>query len=107
MSGKTPICWQRYKYLLVDSPFFSDNQQAIFSRGKVNYIKEDTTSFVQDIEELWIDMYERGFIEEADVENIQGVIAYYSLLLAIVFAYKWFINLEMFIIILCAMQIGY
>ena len=88
MSGKRPICWQRYKYLLVNSPFFSDNQQAIFSRGKVNYIKEDTTSFVQDIEELWIDMYERGFIEEADVANIQGGIVYYFLLVLILFAYK-------------------
>ena len=88
MSGKRPKSRQRYKYLIVDSPFFSDNQQVIFCRGKGNDIKEDTTSFVQDIEELWIDMYERGFIEEADVENIQGVIAYCYLLVVIVFAYK-------------------
>ena len=87
--------------------FFLDNQQFIFCRKKVHDIKEDTTSFVQDIEKLWIDMYERGFIEEADVKNIQGVIAYYSLFLLIVFVYKSFINCKMIVIVLCAIQIGY
>ena len=70
----------------------------IFCRGKVNDIKEDSTNFVQDIEDLWIDMYERGFIEEADVANIQGGIAYYFLLILILFAYKWFVNRKMLVI---------
>ena len=70
----------------------------IFCRGKVNDIKEDSTNFVQDIEDLWIDMYERGFIEEADVVNIQGGIAYYFLLTLLVFAYKRFVNRKMLVI---------
>ena len=43
-------------------------------------------------------MYERGFIEEADVANIQGGIAYYFLLVLIVLAYKWFVNRKFFVI---------
>ena len=43
-------------------------------------------------------MYERGFIEEADVANIQGGIAYYFLLTLIVFAYKRFVNRKMLVI---------
>ena len=29
-------------------------------------------SFLEDIETIWSDMYERGFVEESDVENLQG-----------------------------------
>ena len=28
--------------------------------------------FIENIESLWVDMYERGYIEESDVENVQG-----------------------------------
>ena len=34
--------------------------------------KDKNSTFIEDIESLWIDMYERGFVEESDVENIQG-----------------------------------
>ena len=43
----------------------------IFRESDINPVASDS-SFVEDIESLWINMYERGFIEESDIENLQG-----------------------------------
>ena len=43
-------------------------------RVKAEHYGMGEGSFLEDIESLWIDMYERGFVEESDVEHLQGTV---------------------------------